>query len=845
MTPVEPLSLEQLYQHTDPDQFSFETTAELDAIDQVIGQKRAIEAVQFGVGIHQKGYNMYALGPHGLGKYEAIHDIIEEKAAGEPVPADWVYVHNFDQEHKPEAMSLPAGRGLELCEDMRKLVEELQAVIPAAFETEEYHAQRQAVEEELRERQEQAFEELKERAQEKEIALVQTPNGLAFAPMREGEVVPPKDFLSLPDDEQKRVQSEVEELQEELQRIMRQMPQWQKEIRERLKELQREVATFTVEPLFEELKEKYEDLEEVLAYLEAVQNHIIDNVDNFLQQQQQEDGNPLAMMMRGRRPQAQPPSFTEYEVNLLVDNGETDGAPVVHLELPTYQNLIGRIEHMSQMGALITNFTLIKPGALHQANGGYLLLDARKLLLQPYAWEGLKRALRTQDVTIESLGQMYSLISTVSLEPEPIPLNVKVILLGERLLYYLLYQYDPEFGELFKVMVDFEDEMERNSDNDETYARLIASMAKQDDLLPFDRGAVARVIEYGARVVSDKERLTTHMQSISDLLQEANHWSKEADREIVQQADVQQAIEAMIYRASRIKERSQEVILRETVLIDTTGEVEGQINGLAVLQVGNYAFGRPSRITATVRMGKGEVIDIERRAELGGPIHSKGVLILSSFLSSRYSEERPFALNASLVFEQSYSGVEGDSASSAELYALLSVMAEVPIRQGLAVTGSVNQRGQVQAIGGVNQKIEGFFDICKQRGLTGDQGVLIPRSNVKNLMLRREVREAVEAGEFHIYPIEHVDQGIELLTGVPAGELDEEGNYPEGTINRLIVDRLETIAKTQRRYGRPSRDGESAEADEGDAEENGDEVPDEIPDPIPISDGEEDAENDG
>lgn len=844
MTPVEPLNPDQLYQYTDPDRFSFETTADLDEIDQVIGQERAIESVHFGVGIQQKGYNMYALGPHGLGKYEAVHDIIEEKAAGEPVPADWVYVHNFDQEHKPEAMSLPAGRGLELCEDMRKLVEELQAVIPAAFETEEYHAQRQAVEEELRERQEQAFEELKERAEEREIALVQTPNGLAFAPMREGEVVPPKDFLSLPDDEQKRVQSEVEELQEELQRIMRQMPQWQKEIRERLKELQREVATFTVEPLFEELKEKYEDLEEVLGYLESVQNHIIDNVENFLQQQQQEDGNPLAMMMRGRRPPTQPPSFTEYEVNVLVDNGETEGAPVVHLELPTYQNLVGRIEHMSQMGALITNFTLIKPGALHQANGGYLLLDARKLLQQPYAWEGLKRSLRTQDVTIESLGQMYSLISTVSLEPEPIPLNVKVILLGERLLYYLLYQYDPEFGELFKVMVDFEDEMERNNDNDATYARLIASMAKQNQLLPFDRSAVARVIEHGARVVSDKERLTTHMQSISDLLQEANHWAKEAEREIVQKADVQKAIEAMIYRAGRIKERSQEMILRETVLIDTDGEVEGQINGLAVLQVGNYAFGRPNRITATVRMGKGEVIDIERRADLGGPIHSKGVLILSSFLASRYSEERPFSLNASLVFEQSYSGVEGDSASSAELYALLSVMAEVPIRQGLAVTGSVNQRGQVQAIGGANQKIEGFFDICKERGLTGDQGVLIPTANVKNLMLRREVREAVEAGEFHIYPIEHVDQGIELLTGVPAGELDDEGNYPEGTINRRIVDRLETIAKTQRRYGRPSRDGDSADVDEPDTETDGDDVPDEIPDPIPISDGEEDTKDD-
>ena len=836
MTSIASLKPDQLYQHTDPSLFSFETTADLEETVQVLGQERAIEAIRFGIGIQQEGYNMYALGPHGLGKYTAIRKIIEGQAEQETVPPDLIYVHNFEQSHKPSALQLPAGRGAKLRDDMKELVEELQAVLPAAFESEEYHAQRQAVEEELRERQESAFEQLREQAQGEGIALVQTPNGLAFAPMREGEVIQPKEFLALPEEEQKAVQAQIEELQEELQRIMRQVPQWQKEVRSQVKSLQREVAVFTVTPLFEELREQYEDLPEVLEYLEAVQEHIIENVEAFIEQPG-ENENPLMQMMRNRQTGSRTPSFTEYQVNLLVDNSELEGAPVVYLELPTYQNLIGRIEHISQMGALITNFTLIKPGGLHEANGGYLLLDARKLLVQPFAYEGLKRALQANKITIETLGQVYSMVSTVSLEPEPIPLDIKVVLLGERLLYYLLYQHDPEFGELFKVMADFENEMVRSEDNSQAYARLIASMARREELRPFDREAVARVIEYSARQASDKERLTTHTQTVADLLREANYWARAAERDVVMEADVEKAVEAQIYRSNRLQEQMQESILRETVLIDTTGEVIGQINGLAVLHIGNYAFGRPNRITATVSIGRGEVIDIERRVDLGGPIHSKGVLILSSFLAARFAEERPFSLSASIVFEQSYAGVEGDSASSTELYALLSAMAEVPIRQGLAVTGSVNQRGQVQAIGGVNQKIEGFFDICVKRGLTGEQGVLIPVSNVKNLMLREDVRNAVEAGEFHIYPVAHVDEGIEILTGIPAGEEEEDGQYPEGTINARIVNRLERLAKMRRKFSRPSV--EAGEGSEEDDRENGerpaedDGPPDEIPDPVP------------
>lgn len=822
MATPQPLSTDQLYQHTDPDLFEFETTADLDGPVEVVGQERALDAVRFGIGIQQKGYNLFALGPHGLGKEEVITQFIEERAAELPTPQDWCYVHNFEQSYKPRALQLPVGRGVELRDDMEQLLEELQAVLPAAFESEEYHAQRQAIEEELKERQESSFEELKERAEERQIALVQTPSGLAFAPMQEGEVINPKEFLSLPEEEQKRVQGEIEDLQEELQRIMRQMPQWQKETRERIKELKKEVAAFTIAPLFEDLKKKYEDLADVSDYLEDVQEHAIENVDNFLQRSSDEE-NPLAAIMRGQRAASQPPSFNEYEVNLLVDNSDTEGAPVVHIELPTYQNLIGRVEHMSQMGALLTNFTLIKPGALHEANGGYLILDARKLLQQPYAWDGLKRALRSREIAIESLGQMYSLISTVSLEPEPIPLDIKVVLLGERMLYYLLVQLEPEFNELFKVMADFEDEMERNEGNSQAVARLISSLIRREDLRHFDRGAVARVLELSAREVSDKERLTTQLQRLTDVLREANYWAGQEGRDIVRAEDVQRSLDEQVRRASRLRERMQETILRETILIDTSGEETGQINGLSVLNVGGFAFGRPSRITARVQMGKGEVVDIERRVELGGPIHSKGVFILSSFLGSRYAEERPLSLSASIVFEQTYAGVDGDSASSTELYALLSALAEVPIKQSLAVTGSVNQHGQVQAIGGVNEKIEGFFDICKARGLTGDQGVLIPQSNVKNLMLRQDVREAVEAGQFNIYPITHVDEGIEILTDVAAGEQQDDGSYPEGTINHKVVKRLDEMAERLRKYNVPRRDENNDGSDGQTAQQSSDE----------------------
>ena len=809
----------KLYHYTDPSQFGFETTDEVEDLTEVIGQPRAVEAMEFGMAIEEKGYNIYAMGPPGIGKQSLMRQFFEERARDEPAPSDWCYVNNFEDDHKPNAIELPAGLGVELRDDVQELVEQFDTALSAAFESEEYQSRRQSIMEEFRESQQQAFQDLQRRAEEEDVRLIRTPAGLAVAPVRGDEVLSPDEIQELSEEEQGQLQQKVEEMQAELQEILRQVPSWQRDMRERLNELNREMANLAVGGLIDELREKYLDYPEVVDHLDAVQEDVVENAETFLPQgggQQQGGQQALQQMLQGGQGQAQAQQamvqealMRKYKVNVLVDKGDTDHAPVVYEDNPTYQNLIGRIEHMARMGALMTDFHLIKAGALHRANGGYLLLDARKVLTEPYAYEALKRAMDAGMLRIESLGRQLSVISTVSLEPEPIPLDVKVGLYGNRLIYYLLTQFDPDFANLFKVEADFHEEMKRDDKNQKLYAQLIATMVHEAELQPFDSDAVARVIERSARMVGDSEKLSTKGQDIGDLLREANHWAKRNGNDVVTATDVEKAINAQIYRADRLRERMQEAILRDTVLIDTEGEEIGQVNGLSIIPLGDFMFGRPTRITARTRMGKGEVVDIEREVELGGPIHSKGVLILSGFLNGRYVEEKPLSLSASLVFEQSYSQVEGDSASSAELYSLLSSLAEAPIKQSMAVTGSVNQRGQVQAIGGVNQKIEGFFDICEARGLTGDQGVLIPASNVKHLMLRQDVVEAVKKGRFHIYPVETVDQGIEILTGVPAGERDKQGNYPEGTINHIVERRLAELAEKRSSFG------EGAEEEQG------------------------------
>ncbi len=810
MTAVKPLAAESLYRRCDPASLPFNTTAELPDLTEMVGQSRALQAVKFGINMHREGYNLYVMGPPGIGKHTLIRQFLQQKAAGCPTPDDWCYVNNFQQAHKPHALRLPPGRGVTFKSDMEKLLEELGAVLPATFEGEEYRNRIQALEDGLKERQEHGFTALAEEAAHQNVKLFRTPSGFAFAPMREDEVLGPDEFEKLPKEEQEKIEKIVSGLQEKLQVLIQQIPQWRKETREKVKEINREMSMSAVNHLIDELKKTYADLPAVVTYLEEVEQDIIDNVRNFLRSEEGSDG----------MPDGKAESLHRYKVNVLVDNSDTKGAPIIYLDNPTYLNLVGTAEHMAQFGTLVTDFTLLKSGGLHKACGGYLLVDAYKLLTHPFAWEGLKRALYANEIRIESLEKMLSLVSTVSLEPAPIPLDVKVVLVGDRMVYYLLHQYDPDFAELFKVGADFEGRIPHTDENRQIYAQMIATLTRKEKLRPFDRGAVARVIEHGSRLVEDTEHLTAHMRSVTDVLREADYWAGDAGRDIVDASDVQHAIDQQIYRASRVKERLQEEIRRGTIMIDTDGAKVGQINGLAVFGMGDFAFGQPSRITASVHLGEGHVVDIEREVELGGAIHSKGVMIIASFLAARYAQNHPLSLSASLVFEQSYGGVDGDSASLAELCCLLSAIAGLPINQSFAMTGSVNQHGKVQPIGGVNEKIEGYFDVCRDRGLTGRQGVLIPASNARHLMLRQDVVQAAREGRFTIYAVETVDEALSLLLGMEAGERDEDGEWTADSINARVQARLTEMAHIRSSFGdhKDKDEEESPSPNPGDAD---------------------------
>lgn len=787
MTVPAPLSVDQLFHFSDPQALPFETTADVPDLAEFIGQARALGAVEFGAGMRQDGYNLYALGPPGTGKHSLVRSVLEQKAAEQGVPDDWCYVHNFTEQTRPRALRLPAGRGSALRDDMAKLLEELRVAIPGSFDSDQYRAKVEAIRNEYDERQEHAIRALGEESAANGVALLRTPDGFVFAPTRNEKVLEPDEYDKLPDEEKAQIDERVATYQARLEEIIRSIPKWRREMRQALRRLNEETAMLAVGHLVDDLLATYADLPEVAEYLTAVREDVLRNTDLFLKH-----GEGVTGELSG---------LHRYQINLLVDHAESAGAPIVADDNPNYNNLLGRVEHLAQMGALITDFTLIKPGSLHRANGGYLLLDARKVLTQPFAWESLKRALYAKSLRIESVGQMLSLVSTVSLEPEPIPLDVKVVLFGDRMIYYLLQELDPEFSELFKVAADFEDRMPRDDASVQLYARLIATLARRENLLPFDRTAVARVLEHSARMVGDAEKLSAHMQGVVDVLRQADYWARREQAQCVESAHVDQALDAAEVRGDRVKRRLQEEILRGTLLIDTAGEAVGQVNALSVVELGESTFAYPTRITATTRIGDGDVVNIEREVELSGAIHSKGVMILSSFLAARYARSRPLSLSASLVFEQSYGYVEGDSASMAELCALLSDLAQAPIKQSLAITGSVNQFGQAQAIGAVNDKIEGFFEICQARGLNGEQGVLIPAANVKHLMLKREVREAVAAGRFHIYAVNTVDEAIELLTGVPAGMPDAQGNLPEGSINYRVAAYVFELSLIRQEFG--------------------------------------------
>ncbi len=804
MPPTSPLDVQQLYRQCDVKELDFETTSELDTEIGVVGHDRALTALQYGVHVKGEGGNIYAMGPGGLRKHAVVRHILETEAATHPVCSDWCYVYNFAQPHKPNVIEMPSGQGARFCGDMEQLIEDLETSLPTAFETDEYQARMEELEREFNARRDGTLEEIAEEAGQHHIRFLRTPSGFAFAPLdKKGEVIDPKEFRKLPDKAQKQVETDVEELQKRLQKAIRQFPAWQKEAREEIKEIDREIARNAVEFLINTIREKHANLEEVLSYLDEAEQDIIEHAQQFRQ-----DTQPTVLSF-GLSARAD--ILGRYKVNVIVNHDGESSPAVIYQDLPTYSNLVGRIEYQAQLGTLVTNFTMIKQGDLHRANGGYLVLDARTILTQPFAWEGLERALRSREIRIESLEKAYGMMNTTSLEPEPIPLNIKVVLVGDRMLYYLLNRYDPDFADLFKVSADFDESIERDDGSTRQFARLLARIAGEEQLRPLHRNAVVRVVEYSSRLAGDTQKLSVSLREITDLLREADFQAGTGNDPHISAGHVQAAIDARIYRLDRVREHTLEAIERGIIKIDTSSEIKGQINGLAVLQLGDFSFGQPSRITATTRLGTGKFIDIQRETELGGNIHSKGVMILSNYLASHYAPDYPLSISASIAFEQSYGMVDGDSASLAELCALLSALSGIPIKQSFAVTGSVNQRGEVQAIGGANQKIEGFFDVCLIGGLSGHQAAIIPASNVTHLMLRKDVVDAVGRSKFNVYPVENVNEAIELLTGNTAGERDNEGIFPVDSVNGRVEKALIDMARRRRDFGRKAESGSEKE----------------------------------
>ena len=784
------LKPDQLRRKTDPASFSFASTEDLPPLEKVIGQERAVRSIDFGVSIPSFGYNIFAVGPAGSGRTTAVRQFLDRRAQDRPVPFEWCYVYNFEDPRRPRAVRLPPGRASRLRTQMADLVEQLHREVPRAFEGEPYEERRRQLMLEMQQKQQDLYGHLEEYLNERGFALMRNQTGLNIAPMVDGEILSGEAYQKLDPELKKSFESFRPELQEQFDRTMREARDLDRQVKHSIENINNELAGFVVDNLMADMVESFQDCPAVETYFEAVRKDVVQHVGRFVVgPADQNMPNPAMPPQQGER------WFDRYQTNVLAESADCECAPVIVDDNPTYHNLVGRIEHRAEFGALVTDFTQIRAGALHRANGGYLIMQARDLLTNGPAWEALKRALRNREIKIEEMAQMFGLMATATLEPEPIPLDIKVVLIGDQRMHQLLHAYDEDFRDLFKVKAQFVATIPRDQAALEDYARFLGDLSRREDLRHFDPSAVARMVDEAARLAGDQEKVTTRFADVVDLARETSFHADQQEHDISTAADVRGAVEARAHRHNYAAERYVETIEDGIILIDTEGQAVGQINGLSVVQIGDLSFGLPSRITANTFMGRAGVVSIDREVKMTGPIHDKGQLILSSNLSSRFAQNRPLSVSASLTFEQSYSGIEGDSASSTELYALLSVLAGVPIKQHLAVTGSVNQSGQVQAIGGVNAKIEGFFDVCKSRGLTGDQGVLIPSSNVRHLMLRDDVVEAVAQGRFHVYAVSTIDEGIGLLTGMVAGELDENGDYPENSLYARVRARLDAYAQ--------------------------------------------------
>ncbi len=770
----------------DPSEFPFQTTAELALEDRVIGQTRAVKAIEFGLSIRNHGYNIFVSGIPGTGRTTIVKSIIKKIALNRPVPDDWCYINNFSDPDNPRAVNLPPGKGREFQHDIEKFIEFMQAEIPKVFESKEYEEQKSRIVNDVEKAKEVLFSEAVARAVELGFQLSITRTGIVKAPLLKGKPIEQQDLEKLSLEQRRDIEDREKKVDSVIRDFLAKVRQLDKETHEKLHDLNRRIVRFAMGHQLEELKEKYRVQPRILEYLANVEEDILRNLRDFLGQPQE-----MPFSMEGMDKS----SFLErYKVNLVVDNAETKGAPLVEEANPTYNKLVGRIERKAKFGAFYTNFTMIRSGAVLKASGGYLLLNALDLLRSPFAWDAIKRIIKRNEVSIEDVYELYGFAGG-GIKPEPIPVSLKIIMLGSPWLYHILYNYDEDFRELFKVKSDFDTQTADSSGEKMLYANFIGTIVRSDGLLPFDRGAVAGVIDHAVRLAGKKKKLSLRFSDLADLVRESSYWAQQAGSSNVLATHVDKALDEEIYRANLLDERIQELYADGTLMVDLAGAVPGQVNGLSIYEIGNFSFGKPSRITSRVFLGKTGLINIEREAKLSGRIYNKGVLILEGYLGGTYAQDQALALSASLAFEQSYGEIEGDSASAAELIALISAIAELPVKQNIAITGSINQKGEIQPIGGVNEKIEGFFAVCKNRGLTGDQGVIIPHLNVKNLMLRKDVMDSIRNGAFRIYAVKSVNDALEILLGLPAGERRADGSYPAGTINFLVDSRLKAMSK--------------------------------------------------
>ncbi|MHC1726327.1 MAG: Lon protease family protein [Syntrophobacteraceae bacterium] len=813
---VQGLPARDLRAHFDPELLSFDTTASLEVLEErVVGQERAIDAIKFGMGMKEPGYNIFIAGPSKAGLTYTARTYIEDQAKQEATPPDWCYVFNFKEQDKPKCLKVSAGRGKVLKKDMNEFIDTLQAKIPEVFDSDDYRAKEGEVHQAFEKRRRDYIDELSQEAKEQGFILQFSQVGMVIIPAnKEGEPMTQEDLRHLSEEERAFLRTKSDELHEKMKDAIKRIREAENEFKEKHSKLDNEIALFVVGQLMDSYEEKYQDDEQVLEFLKEIQEDILENIDDFKKKpeaaQQQQPGQQAG-------PFPVPPkeaNFRKYDVNVLIDNSETKGAPVIIESNPAYPNLFGSIERQAWFGALFTDHTMIKPGSLHKANGGYLVMKALDLLKWFVSYEALKRALRDREVRIEDLGELYGIFSTRTIRPEPIPLNLKIVLTGDPYIYQLLYSLDDRFQKLFKVKAHMNDQMDRKDDKVLECSRMIARYCKDHKIKHLDQTGVARVLEYSIEITEDRDKLTLELGTITDLLRESNYFAGLDNSEVVRREHVEEAIKKRIYRSNLIEERVKEVMEKDIIWVETRGEKVGQVNGLAVLMTGDHVFGRPNRITATVSVGREGTVSIDRESKMSGATHTKGLMILSSLFRGRFAHNKPISFSASLCFEQSYGMIDGDSASSTEFYVLVSAIADIPIKQGIAVTGSVSQKGEIQPIGGVNYKIKGFFDICKFKGLTGDQGVMIPEKNIRNLMLDQEIVDAVEQGKFNIWPISTVEQGLMVLTGMEAGAVQPDGTYPEGTIYRKVDDRLREISELVRKFGKDDENGKKDKEDE-------------------------------